>query len=298
MGYFPDSPNRGSRGKLFTFFLPILQMQRCLSCVPMRRLNPQALFTTAASAQPLTGPGNNTSTTITVPQLPSTGFQKQREKAHLPCSMGGRVHLKNSYSIAMSATTQSRSVGQLPWRKKIWLWKDSSFRREEERLFHSPFNKLLTGLPLSKALYQSNCSHKTTPEHLHLCSTEVMSLTHSVESATLNKFPLHQHCKLLLRRSEQSASPDKAAPSWKWKIELPYLRKAKIKGHSSLSGKVLTLKALPLDWHGTAKVMELLIRCLHNYSIVINYIREPRPQRKGKANKEPNEAASVVGKNW
>jgi len=48
-------------------------------------------------------------------------------------------------------------------------------------------------------------------------------------------------------RSEQPASPDKAAPSWKWEIELPYLRIGKKKGHSSLKGKVLTLKALPLD---------------------------------------------------
>lgn len=119
-GLFPRFPKPGGRGwKLLIFFFPILQMQRCLSCVPLRRLNPQALFTTAASAQPLTSPWNISSTITTVPQFSSDSFQINEEKGHLPYTMDGHVPFNNSYSIVMSVTTHRRSFHQLSWKKDL-----------------------------------------------------------------------------------------------------------------------------------------------------------------------------------
>lgn len=119
-GLFPRFPKPGGRGwKLLIFLFPILQMQRCLSCVPLRRLNPQALFTTAASAQPLTSPWNISSTITTVPQFSSDSFQINEEKAHLPYTMDGHVPFNNSYAIVMSATTHRRSFHQLSWKKRF-----------------------------------------------------------------------------------------------------------------------------------------------------------------------------------
>lgn len=83
-GLFPIFPKPGGRGrKLLVFLLPIHQMQRRLSCVPLRRSNLQALFTTAASAQLLTGPGNISSATTVVQQLPSASFQIKEKKSSL-----------------------------------------------------------------------------------------------------------------------------------------------------------------------------------------------------------------------
>lgn len=120
MGYFPNSPSQGGEGEeSCLFFLTILQMQKFLSCVPLRRLNPQAFFITAASAQALTGPGNISSRTTSVPRLPSASFQIKTEKAHPSCTMDGHACFKNSHSIVMSTTTQSRSFDELTQKKKF-----------------------------------------------------------------------------------------------------------------------------------------------------------------------------------
>lgn len=75
-----------------------------------------------------------------------------------------RVNFKNSYSIVMSATTLSRNLDWLKWEQRPGC-ENIPFFIESKRDFHSTFNKVQIGLPLSKALCQSTGSHKTTSEH-------------------------------------------------------------------------------------------------------------------------------------
>lgn len=120
-----------------------------------------------------------------------------------------------------------------------------------------------------------HCTAHLFPKHFCLgliLGPKFSRLTHC--TCCTSRAPVCNLGKLSLWSQEQNAAFDKHHFSGNKRSQPPYLKEAERKRSFSAKWRGSHLESFPSDWQGTSKVVELLIRCLHNYQIIINYIRE------------------------